>query len=80
MSDSILFLSVFSFHQIVISVQICYNNDRNFFRKAVFSMKLTILADNTTRIDAYYLDGPAVCYYIECDGMKFLFDTGYSNV
>ena len=43
-------------------------------------MKLTILTDNTTRIDAYYLGEPAVCYYIECDGQKILFDTGYSDV
>ena len=43
-------------------------------------MKLTILTDNTTRIDAYYLGEPAVSYYIECDGSKYLFDTGYSDV
>ena len=61
-------------------MQICYNNDRNSFRKAVFTVKLTILTDNTTRIDAYYLGEPAVSYFIECDGMKFLFDTGYSDV
>ena len=32
--------------------------------KAVFCMKLTVLTDNTTRIDAYYLAEPGVSYYI----------------
>ncbi len=43
-------------------------------------MKLTVLTDNTTRIDAYYLGEPGVSYYIECDGRHILFDTGYSDV
>lgn len=43
-------------------------------------MKLTILTDNTTRIDAYYLGEPGVCYYIEDGERKILFDTGYSDV
>lgn len=43
-------------------------------------MKLTILTDNTTRIDAYYLGEPGVSYYLEEDGKRFLFDTGYSDV
>ena len=43
-------------------------------------MKLTVLTDNTTRIDAYYLGEPGVSYYIECDGKHILFDTGYSDV
>lgn len=33
-----------------------------------------------TRIDAYYLGEPGVSYYIECDGKRILFDTGYSDV
>lgn len=43
-------------------------------------MRLTILTDNTTRIDAYYLGEPGVSYYIEEGGKRFLFDTGYSDV
>lgn len=43
-------------------------------------MKLTILVDNNTYIDKYYLGEPAVSYYIETEGKRILFDTGYSDV
>lgn len=43
-------------------------------------MKLTVLADNNTFIDRYFLGEPAASYYIEADGKRFLFDTGYSGV
>lgn len=43
-------------------------------------MQLTILVDNSTLIDRYFLAEPGVCYHIEIDGMKVLFDTGYSDV
>ena len=43
-------------------------------------MKLTVLVDNNTIIDRYFLGEPAVSYYIECEGKKYLFDTGYSNI
>ena len=43
-------------------------------------MKLTVLADNNTFIDEYYLGEPAVSYYIEDEGTKILFDTGYSDI
>lgn len=43
-------------------------------------MKLTILTDNTTRIDAYYLGEPGVSYYLEDGDARILFDTGYSDV
>ena len=43
-------------------------------------MKLTILVDNNTFIDQYYYGEPAVSYYIESEGKKILFDTGYSDV
>lgn len=43
-------------------------------------MKLTVLADNTTLIDHYYLGEPAVCYYIEDEGTQLLLDAGYSDV
>lgn len=42
-------------------------------------MKLTILMDNHTEIDVYYLGEPAVSYWIETEGKAFLFDTGYSD-
>ena len=43
-------------------------------------MKLTVLADNNTYIDWYYLGEPAVSYYIEEGDNRILFDTGYSDV
>lgn len=43
-------------------------------------MKLTVLADNSTFIDMYYLGEPAVSYYIEDGGKRILFDAGYSDV
>ncbi|MFW5648106.1 MAG: MBL fold metallo-hydrolase [Candidatus Alkaliphilus sp. MAG34] len=42
-------------------------------------MKLTVLMDNNTFIDEYYLGEPAVSYYIEDEGTKILFDAGYSD-
>ena len=43
-------------------------------------MKITILVDNNTFIDQYYYGEPAVSFYIETDGQKILFDTGYSEI
>lgn len=43
-------------------------------------MKLTVLEDNYTFIDMYYLAEPGVSYYIEDGDDKILFDTGYSKV
>lgn len=43
-------------------------------------MKLTVLTDNTTRIDAYYVGEPGVSYYLEDGDRSILFDTGYSDV
>jgi len=43
-------------------------------------MKLTVLVDNNTLIDKYFLGEPAVSYYIEDEDEKILFDTGYSDV
>lgn len=42
-------------------------------------MKLTILMDNHTEIDVYYLGEPAVSYWLETEGKCFLFDAGYSD-
>ena len=43
-------------------------------------MKLTVLTDNHTYIDQYYLGEPALCFLLETDGRKILLDTGYSDV
>ena len=42
-------------------------------------MKLTVLVDNNTYIDRYYLGEPALSFYIEDGTEKILFDTGYSD-
>ncbi len=42
-------------------------------------MKLNVLIDNNTLIDRYFLGEPGVCYFIEVDGIKMLFDLGYSD-
>ena len=43
-------------------------------------MKLTVLVDNNTFIDQYYLGEPGVSYYIEDEKTKLLFDVGYSDI
>ncbi|MHC1721163.1 MAG: MBL fold metallo-hydrolase [Clostridiaceae bacterium] len=43
-------------------------------------MKLTVLTDNNSLIDRYFLAEPALCFLIEEGGKKVLFDTGYSDV
>lgn len=43
-------------------------------------MKLTVLVDNNTYIDQYYLGEPAFCCLLEAEGKKILFDTGYSDI
>jgi len=42
-------------------------------------MKLTVLVDNNTYIDKYYLGEPALSFLIEDQEKKILFDTGYSD-
>ena len=42
-------------------------------------MKLTVLIDNNTLIDRYFLAEPGVSYLIEDEGKKILFDVGYSD-
>ena len=42
-------------------------------------MKLTVLMDNNTYIDQYYLGEPALSIYIEDGEENILFDTGYSE-
>ncbi|MBS7527820.1 MBL fold metallo-hydrolase [Fusibacter paucivorans] len=42
-------------------------------------MKLTVLMDNHTHINEYYLGEPAACYYLEDGDRRILFDVGYSD-
>lgn len=42
-------------------------------------MKLSVLVDNNTFIDQYFVGEPALSFFIEEDGKRILFDTGYSN-
>jgi 7,8-dihydropterin-6-yl-methyl-4-(beta-D-ribofuranosyl)aminobenzene 5'-phosphate synthase len=42
-------------------------------------LKLTVLIDNNTLIDRYFIAEPGVSYHIEIDGKKILFDVGYSD-
>lgn len=42
-------------------------------------MKLTVLVDNNTLIDRYFIGEPAVSYFIEVDGKRILYDVGYSD-
>ena len=43
-------------------------------------MKITVLAENNSRIDNYLLAEPALSLFVEADNKKILFDTGYSDV
>ncbi len=43
-------------------------------------MKLTVLVDNNTLIDRYFLAEPGFCLFIEDDGFSLLFDVGYSDI
>lgn len=42
-------------------------------------MKITVLLDNNTFIDRYFLGEPGVSYFVEADGQRVLFDVGYSD-
>lgn len=43
-------------------------------------MKLTVLTDDNITISRRLLAEHGLCFYIEDDGKKILFDTGYSNI
>lgn len=43
-------------------------------------MKLTVLTDNNSIIDRYFLSEPALCFLIQDENRKILFDLGYSDV
>src|SRR6056297_1582132 len=42
-------------------------------------MKLSVLVDNNTLIDRYYIGEPGVSYFIETEQSRVLFDVGYSD-
>lgn len=42
-------------------------------------MKFTVLVDNNTLIDHYFIGEPAVSYFIETEGKRILYDVGYSD-
>lgn len=42
-------------------------------------MKLTVLVDNNTLIDRYFVGEPALSFFIEVGGENILFDTVYSD-
>ena len=42
-------------------------------------MELTVLVDNNTIIDQYYIGEPALSFWIEVNNKKILFDTGFSD-
>lgn len=42
-------------------------------------MQLTVLVDNNTYIDKYYIGEPALSYLIDFEGHRILFDAGYSK-
>ena len=42
-------------------------------------LSLTVLVDNTTLIDRYFMGEPGLSFLLETRGKKILFDTGYSD-
>lgn len=54
--------------------------DGNPLQDGVGSMRVRLLADNSTLIDHYYLAEPGFSALIEVEGGKVLFDLGYSDV
>lgn len=42
-------------------------------------MKFTVLVDNNTLIDHYFVGEPGVSYFIEAGGKRVLYDVGYSD-
>jgi len=46
----------------------------------VQKMKLTVLVDNNTYIDRYFLGEPGLSFFIEDEEKRILFDCGYSSI
>jgi len=40
---------------------------------------ISILVDNITFTDEHFLGEPGLCYWIEAEGKKILFDLGFSD-
>jgi 7,8-dihydropterin-6-yl-methyl-4-(beta-D-ribofuranosyl)aminobenzene 5'-phosphate synthase len=54
-----------------------------YYQKVPFkesTMKLTVLVDNNTLIDRYFLAEPGISLYIEQGGKRILLDVGYSDI
>ncbi|MDY9921731.1 MAG: MBL fold metallo-hydrolase [Synergistota bacterium] len=43
-------------------------------------LKLIVLVDNNTLIDRYFTAEPGLSFWIEADGRRIIFDTGYSDI
>jgi hypothetical protein len=43
-------------------------------------MKLTVLVDNNTFVDKYFLAEPGFSVFLEDEGIRVLFDCGYSDI
>jgi 7,8-dihydropterin-6-yl-methyl-4-(beta-D-ribofuranosyl)aminobenzene 5'-phosphate synthase len=43
-------------------------------------MRLTVLVDNNTLIDRYFLAEPGLCFLLDDQDTRVLFDTGYSDI
>ncbi len=43
-------------------------------------MQITVLVDNNTLIDRYFLAEPGLSFLIEDENLSILFDTGYSDI
>ena len=43
-------------------------------------MKVTVLVDNDTLVGINFQGEPALSFYVEADGKKILFDTGFSDL
>jgi len=68
-----------SIYRLVRSSQGRYNTGSSGDQKGT-AMRLSVLADNNTTIDRYFLGEPAVSYHIVDGDAKVLFDVGYSDV
>ena len=67
----------FSLHFFVLDTTFSQEHDRT---RREGKMKLTVLVDNNTIIDRYFLAEPGISLYIEQGGKRILFDVGYSDV
>lgn len=45
-----------------------------------FGLNITVLVDNNTKMDSHLLAEHGLSFYVECDDLKLLFDTGDTDV